>query len=267
MLVSSLLLLLPSLSLGAKIDLWTDVSLWTTKDWEDVDYSLGFLMDHYQFISIEKCTMNSAWGASTEETFQNLVPHMWELRPNSSSKILYYWASDTGFSCYESMDTLQSLPELWLYDNNGYPVIGGPHSTPFYDFRIQAAADLWVAEALNQVALTGGGSQGVFLDGLRRSDLSKCIHRTCGEDGASCCQFTLEDEEAYHEARGAATAELTRQLHLLDPSYVLIGNGIMEYDFNAGQGNPTLDFYLDKIDGYCMEHVMAFEEVNSNAVQ
>ena len=27
------------------------------------------------------------------------------------------------------------------------------------------------------------------------------------------------------------------------------------------KGNPSLDFYLDIVDGFCMEHVMAFEGV------
>ena len=45
----------------------------------------------------------------------------------------------------------------------------------------------------------------------------------------------------------------------------MIGNGLVNYDFNAGNGNPDYDFYVDKLDGFCMEHVMAFEDVNTNA--
>ena len=39
----------------------------------------------------------------------------------------------------------------------------------------------------------------------------------------------------------------------------MIGNGLMNYDFNAGNGNPSYDLFIDKLDGFCMEHLMAFE--------
>ena len=40
---------------------------------------------------------------------------------------------------------------------------------------------------------------------------------------------------------------------------LVIGNGLQNYDFNAGNGNPTYDMFVDAVDGFCMEHVMAFE--------
>ena len=39
----------------------------------------------------------------------------------------------------------------------------------------------------------------------------------------------------------------------------MIGNGLMNYDFNAGNGNPVYDDYRDFVDGFCMEHTMGFE--------
>ena len=45
----------------------------------------------------------------------------------------------------------------------------------------------------------------------------------------------------------------------MDPDNIMIGNGLMNYDFNAGNGNPTYDNYKDTVDGFCMEHVMGFE--------
>ena len=33
----------------------------------------------------------------------------------------------------------------------------------------------------------------------------------------------------------------------------------MNYDFNAGNGNPVYDDYRDFVDGFCMEHTMGFE--------
>ena len=29
----------------------------------------------------------------------------------------------------------------------------------------------------------------------------------------------------------------------------MIGNGLMNYDFNAGNGNPAFDLFVDKLDG------------------
>ena len=56
-----------------------------------------------------------------------------------------------------------------------------------------------------------------------------------------------------------ALITLREETHRLDPGNVMIGNGLMNYDFNAGHGNPTYDDYKDTVDGFCMEHVMGFE--------
>ena len=32
-------------------------------------------------------------------------------------------------------------------------------------------------------------------------------------------------------------------------SNLMIGNGLMNYDFNAGNGNPAFDLFVDKLDG------------------
>ena len=45
----------------------------------------------------------------------------------------------------------------------------------------------------------------------------------------------------------------------LNPDNIMIGNGLMNYDFNAGNGNPVYDDYRDFVDGFCMEHTMGFE--------
>ena len=45
----------------------------------------------------------------------------------------------------------------------------------------------------------------------------------------------------------------------------MIGNGLQNYDFLHGNGNPSFDLFVDKLDGFCMEHLMAFEGTYSNA--
>ena len=63
----------------------------------------------------------------------------------------------------------------------------------------------------------------------------------------------------------AAVGNLHTNLHSLDPKYILIGNGLQNYEFNAGEGNPRYDLFLDVVDGFSMEHMMAFEGVTRSA--
>ena len=41
----------------------------------------------------------------------------------------------------------------------------------------------------------------------------------------------------------------------------------MNYDFNAGNGNPVYDDYRDFVDGFCMEHTMGFEVDRVNSIK
>ena len=81
----------------------------------------------------------------------------------------------------------------------------------------------------------------------------------CGEDRSSPCEFSAESEEAFNQGILLAVQALKDQIHELDPENILIGNGLMNYDFNAGKGNPTYDAFVDLADGFCMEHVLGFE--------
>ena len=99
----------------------------------------------------------------------------------------------------------------------------------------------------------------MFLDGTDRKKLQNCRLKKCGEDKASCCIFSPESEEAFNQGILSAVASLRDQIHELDPEYLLIGNGLMNYDFHNGNGNPTYENYVDVLDGFCMEHVMGFE--------
>ena len=59
-----------------------------------------------------------------------------------------------------------------------------------------------------------------------------------------------------------AIGELKKKLKVSD---ILIGNGLHNYNFIKGQGNPTYDFLVDALDGFVMEHVMSFEAAYRNA--
>ena len=123
----------------------------------------------------------------------------------------------------------------------------------------------YVLVATDTVVQSGGGGNGVFLDGIHLEHLASCRYKTCGEEGDSCCVFSSQSEEEYNKAKAGAVAALTKELHDLDQGYLVMGNGLQNYDFNAGNGNPVFDLYYDKLDGFCMEHVMAFEGVNMHA--
>ena len=99
----------------------------------------------------------------------------------------------------------------------------------------------------------------MFLDGTGWITLQNCRLKTCGEDKASCCVFSAESEESFNQGILLAVGSMKDQIHELDSDHILIGNGLMNYDFNAGNGNPTYEDFVDLLDGFCMEHVMGFE--------
>lgn len=63
------------------------------------------------------------------------------LRPESSTKVLFYWSVSQTFDCYAAVAELVARPDLWLRDDQGYPVMVG--SLPLYDFRIDEAGKMW----------------------------------------------------------------------------------------------------------------------------
>ena len=42
---------------------------------------------------------------------------------------------------------------------------------------------------------------------------------------------------------------MSSSTHTSTLSNLMIGNGLMNYDFNAGNGNPAYDLFVDKLDG------------------
>ena len=100
------------------------------------------------------------------------------------------------------------------------------------------------------------------MDGTHYMKLANCAFNTCGEKGDSCCHYTEERERIFNEKMVQTIQELREEL---SPSDMVIGNGLQNYDFIHGDGNPTYDIFVDALDGFCMEHVMAFEGVNAQA--
>ena len=62
-----------------------------------------------------------------------------------------------------------------------------------------SAAALVPAAPLAVIAATGGGANGVFVDGCHHVALANCQYSTCGEDGASCCHVSPHAELEFNQ--------------------------------------------------------------------
>ena len=174
-----------------------------------------------------------------EDYFVNLTSRARELRPESETKILHYFATDgQGFQCYNAQDELLAQPHLILRDNNGDTVLhGGKYEhvvtnsqglfqgnakVPFYDFRLAEARDLYIKGVvkiirfifykccpaiLAPVIQTNGGADGVFIDGTGRRTISNCHYSSCGPAQDQCCQFSDQDDQEYNQGLIQATPE------------------------------------------------------------
>merc|ERR1711915_61067 len=265
-----LFLLLPGITFAQDWSLvpkWADFGLYGPLGFKDLEFKLEFMMDNYEIVSLEKCSRDNGDPTGvTEQHFVNLTLQMRALKPESNTKILNYWAvTFSQLNCYEAAEDLQERPELWLRDELGYVVYSDSKGNSYYDFRIPEARELWIKAAVDPVIKTNGGANGVFLDGVGRKAMTNCRFKTCGEDQASCCEFSAEAEDAFNEGILQAVAAMRDRIHELNEDNIFIGNGLMNYDFNAGNGNPTYETFVDLLDGFCMEHVMGFEGVNMKA--
>ena len=106
------------------------------------------------------------------------------------------------------------------------------------------------------IRATQGQGSGVFIDGLHKIVLSNCHYKTCGPHEDQCCEMTEQDEMDFNNAMVQSVTELRAKL---PQDNIILGNGLQNYDFNAGLGTPTYDLFVDAVDGFSMEHMMAFE--------
>eukprot|EP00091_Calanus_sinicus_P008750 TRINITY_DN2094_c0_g1_i8.p1 TRINITY_DN2094_c0_g1~~TRINITY_DN2094_c0_g1_i8.p1 ORF type:complete len:356 (+),score=84.34 TRINITY_DN2094_c0_g1_i8:366-1433(+) len=188
------------------------------------------------------------------------------IRPDRDVKILHYWGImlTNTIGCYEASKELNKNPDLWLKDDLGNPVYATRHTENYYyDFRSEEARNLWVKAAIDPVIQTNGGANGIYLDQIDNWNIRGL--KACGEDHLTQCEFSAESEEAFNQGIILAVQSLNDKIHELDSENILIGNGLFNYDFNAGNGNPSYDDFADHVDGMCMEHVMAFEGANWQA--
>ena len=96
---------IPSAQEWNSVPRWADVYLRGAQGFTDLDFKLGFLMDNYDVISLEKCLDNPDNDWRTEAVFVDLVSKMRSLRPESETKILFYWHLTQVVNCYDVGDT------------------------------------------------------------------------------------------------------------------------------------------------------------------
>ena len=75
--------------------------------------------------------------------------------------------------------------------------------------------------------------------------------------------MTDQDEIDFNQAMVQSVNELRAKL---PQDNIIVGNGLKNYDFNAGLGNPSYDLFVDAVDGFSMEHMMAFEVKTTNNI-
>ena len=117
-----------------KVPKWTDVYFRNSHNWNNLDLKLEFLMDNYDIVSLEKCLYNNGNDHNTEKHFLYLTSKMRSLRPNSKTRILFYWhATKLRTSCYKSGREFDNRPDLFVKK--------GGHR--LWDFRIPEARSMW----------------------------------------------------------------------------------------------------------------------------
>ena len=207
--------------------MWTDVGLGFggPKDWEDIDYKLSYLMDTYDIVSLEKCLFEGNNDQNTvslpptrlaplaphlaqEGHFLEVTSRMHSLRPESQTKVLYYWAF-TAVRCYKSVKrcachcwpprrsptqaagaTRDVAEGLHRKPRHGRPLQhtpvglqdrGGQADVDTRSAGCSLGVPLVSPGALGPVTASAGGAGGVFLDGTHWLPLAGCKHKTCGE--------------------------------------------------------------------------------------
>ena len=122
-----------------RVPRWADVYVRGPQGFQDLGSKLEFLMDNYDIVSLEKCLHQT--DEKTEDMFLNLTSQMRELRPESNTKILFYWHLTQTYDCYQANEDFLARPDLWLYDNRGYPVTIS--NSVHWDSRFPEARELW----------------------------------------------------------------------------------------------------------------------------
>ena len=116
-------------------------------------------MDNYEIVTLAKCQRRSnSDDHNTEKNFLYLTSKMRSLRPNSTTRILFYWNAARIFdSCYQSTQEFINRPDLLLRDSSGQLIL--KNGDKMLDFRLPEARSMWangkkeIVEIKNRIRL------------------------------------------------------------------------------------------------------------------
>jgi len=260
-----------------RVQEWTNI--WIVNSFEAmtgtgtllVEEDLSFLANNYKVVSLEKCLRESTNG-ETEKYFYNLYNGIKDRNPDTT--VLFYWNIPTHFAdCYTHLD--MALPaDPYLYDDEGNgPLWDGTEVRLAWDLR-KPEVRKWNVDYLEAVLLgnpvqrsdDGEMIDGLFLDGLC-AWLSNFVYANPeNPDEHIRGTFSQQTIVEYNEA----IVEYLKLLKERLPEAYILGNGMFNYWFNE----PSYGYMLNAdghcshaipyIDGICLEHYGAFEEVDSS---
>jgi len=232
---------------------------------------LSFLANNNRVVSLEKCLRGSDGNGRTEHYFYNLYNGIKDR--NAETTVLFYWNIPTHFAdCYTHFEMVQLEPEdAYLYDDEGNgPLFDGSEVRNVWDLR-KPEVRAWNVQYLENVLMSNpiertddnGMVDGLFLDGLYAWLNNFEYVNADGEHTRGT--FSQQTIVEYNEA----VVEFLKEIKAAMPNAFVLGNGMFNYWFNE----PSSGFMLNAdghtshaipyIDGICLEHYGAFEEVDA----
>lgn len=217
--------------------------------------TLAFVAQTYQIVSLEKC-LGHAVPLSTEDAYIATAGALKALNP--ALRTLFYFHASVDISgptfapCYAAGAYRLAHPELWLYGDDGAPVLNGPFT--FHNLTLAATQRYMVDTPMGVLRRAPGLFDGVFADGALAGPYANVSAARAAEYNAALYALGLTQSLALNAARPGAPGGVQ-----------VIGNGLAQYwtsdpAFSRDSGMGMVPFY----DGVCVEHFAAFEMTAAN---
>ena len=222
--------------------LWADFSSPTMLD----SPTTAFVASTYAIVSMEKCFGHAA-GLDTEDAFQLYAAALKAVNPAVS--VLFYWhmaveiAGPSFDPCYAAGREFLARPDLWLYGDDGAPLLNGPFLQR--NLTLADTQRYMVGNVLKALQRNTSNFDGVFADGALQNLYPN---------------MSQSRMDAQNNAVNAVALSETLALQAVKPGVRLITNGLAQYhtlnpSFPVDDGMTLLGFS----DGVCVEHWAAFE--------
>lgn len=206
----------------------------------------------YAIVSVEKCFGQQA-GLYTEDAFLATAAQLKSFNP--AVKVLFYFHAIVDISgpnfppCYRAGEDFLANPTLWLYGDDGNPLMNGPFLQ--HNLTLAQTARYMVDTVTGVQAANYSLFDGIFADGTLASPYANMSQARNDALNAAVNTVTLSESLAVNAAAEAAGIFTGVQV---------IGNGLAEYH-SANPGFPADDGLgmVPFMDGVCVEHFGAFE--------